>query len=221
VSGGSRPRRVPRLLAGVVAGVVVAAGVLAGCDDSSPASSQPPSTSAKPLANAKCVTLEHKGQKLGVTMPAGFTVATPPPQAEDVADTYLVNLLSLAQLPESGRTLPTAMIAVYGYGRGEREGQSALEASVLNFKQNTGGSSRGKPITATPTTVAGTQGTAGSDVDPRALDYNAPTNEDSVLHWWTIPTDDGLFIVALATITAEMDARYSTEVPAGLTLGGC
>jgi len=214
-----RPRRVSRL----VTGLAVVAGTLAGCaGGGEPAgTADRPTTSATPLASPACVTIEHEGRKLGVTVPAGFTVATPPPEAADIADTYRVNLLSLAQRAERGRTLPTAMLAVYGYGRGEREGQSALEASVLNFKNDTGGSSRGNPISATPTTVAGTQGAAGGDQDARALDYNAPDQVDSMLRWWIIPTDDGLFIVALGTATTELDARYSVEIPAGLTLGGC
>ena len=204
-------------------GVALVAGLLASCDsgrDSSSTSEQT-TTSAVPLASSECVAVEHKGQKLGVTVPAGFTVATPPENAADIADTYKVNVLSLAQRMESDRTLPVAMLAVYGYGRGEREGQSALEASVLNFKRLTGGVNVGNPISATPTTVAGTQGSAGGHGDSRALDYNAPDQVDSTLRWWLVPTGDGLFIVTLATLTPELDARYSAEIPAGLALAGC
>jgi hypothetical protein len=113
------------------------------------------------------------------------------------------------------------MIAVYGYGRGEAEGQRALELSVLNLKGLTGGSSSGNPIRATPTTVAGVAGSAGGDEDPRALDYNAPDAVDSPLRWWTVPTDDGVFVVTLATTTPELDRQFATELPAGLKPGGC
>ena len=198
----------------------VAAAVLVGCTgggDSSRGSARPTAT-ATSLTSATCVTLEHEDQKLGVTVPAGFTVTTPPAKAAEIAEDYRVNLLSLAQRKEFDATPPTAMLAVYGYGRGEREGQSALEASVLNFTGITGGVNHGEPISATPTTVAGTQGAAGSHTDSRALDYNPP---DATVRWWMIPTDDGLFIVTLATATNELDAQYSTEVPSGLTLGGC
>jgi hypothetical protein len=207
-------RTVSRLLTGV-------AVVLAGCDSGDDASRTPERPSATPLANAECVTVEHENQKLGVTVPAGFTVTTPPDNAAELADTYKVNLLSLAHRTESGDSVPTAMLAVYGYGPGEREGQSALEASVLNFKQQTGGTSRGNPISATPTPVAGTQGSAGGDKDSRALDPNAQDTVDSTLRWWTVPAPEGLFVVTLATATTDQDTRYSTEVPAGLTLGGC
>jgi hypothetical protein len=204
-------------------GVAVVTSVLAGCDSGRglSAASEPATHSPAPLADAKCLTIEHETQKLGVTVPAGFTVATPPENAAELADTYKVNLLSLAQRPENGATLPTAMLAVYGYGPGEREGQSALEASVLNLTALTGGSSRGKPITTTPTSVAGKQGAAGAKGDSRALVYNAPDDVDSMLRWWTIPTDGGLFIVTLATVTPELDEQYTTEISAGLTLGGC
>lgn len=201
-------------------GVIVVAGMLAGCDGADDPSSEPgqPTASATPLARAECVSVEHKDQKLGVTVPANFTVTAPPENAAETADTYKVNLLAIAQQTDSGHTPPTAMLAVYGYGPGEREGQSALEASVLNFKKNTGGINQGNPISATPTEVAGTQGATGGHTDSRALDYNPP---DSMLRWWVIPTDDGLFIITLATATTELDAQYSTEVPAGLTLDGC
>lgn len=202
----------------LVGAVVV--GVLAGCDDGGDSSSAPeqPTASATPLASAECVTVEHEDQKLGVTVPASFTVTTSPENAAEIADTYKVNLLSVARRTDSDHTPPTAMLAVYGYGPGEREGQSALEASVLNFKKNTGGVNQGNPISATPTTVAGTQGSAGGHTDSRALDSNPP---DTMLRWWVVPTDDGLFVVILASATTELDARYSTEIPAGLTLGGC
>jgi hypothetical protein len=224
---GRRPRRARAAAGGLLAGLAVAV-LLAGCTDGdeqaptgTPSASGGASASPEPLAAAECVPLEHEGQRLGVTMPAGFSVATPPPDAAELADIYHVNLLSLAQRTESGRTLPTAMIAVYGYGRGEAEGQRALELSVLNLKDLTGGSSRGNPITATPTTVAGTQGSAGGDGDARALDYNAPDAVDSPLRWWTLPTDDGVFVVGLATTTPELDRQYAAEVVAGLKPGGC
>jgi hypothetical protein len=165
--------------------------------------------------------LEHKGQKLGVTVPADFSVATPPDIAADMADTYRVNILSLARRMETNRILPIAMLAVYGYDRSEREAQSALEASVLNFTSLTGGIHQARPISATPAPVAGTQGAAGGYGDSRALDYNAPDYVDTMLRWWTIPTGDGLFVVTFAAVTPELDAQYATEIPAGLTLGGC
>lgn len=200
-------------------GVAVVTSVLAGCDSEGDSPGAERTTaSPPPLANATCVTVKHENQKLGVTVPAGFAVATPPDNAPDLADTYRVNLLSLAQRPEDYGTQPTAMLAVYGYGPGEREGQSALEASVLNFTALTGGSSQGEPITTAPTPVAGTQGSAGTKSDARALDYNPP---DTMLRWWVIPTDGGLFIVAFAAVTPELDEQYTNEVLAGLTLGGC
>jgi len=228
-AGRRRPRRAPAA-AGLLAGLAAVTGLLAGCDggsDDTPSASGTASASGgasaspSPLASAECVSLEHEGQRLGVTVPAGFSVATPPPNAAELTDIYHVNLLSLAQRSESGRTLPTAMIAVYGYARGEPEGQRALELSVLNLKDLAGGSSRGNPIRATPTTVAGVQGSAGGDGDPRALDYNSPDAVDSPLRWWTLPTDDGLFVVTLATATPELDRQYSAELPAGLKPGGC
>jgi hypothetical protein len=167
------------------------------------------------------VTVEHKGMRLGVTMPEGFTVATPPEMAVDAAEIYRVNVLSLAQRMKRTRTLPIALVAVYGYSRDEREEQSALEASVLSLKRLTGGVNVGNPIAATPTAVAGTQGSAGGHGDSRALDYHAPDFVDTMLRWWLIPTGDGLFIVTLATLTPELDARYSAEIPAGLSLAGC
>jgi hypothetical protein len=59
--------RLPRLLTGVA----LVTAMLAGCDsgDDSSSASEPTTTSATPLASAKCVTVEHKGQKLGVTVP--------------------------------------------------------------------------------------------------------------------------------------------------------
>ena len=225
------PRRAPgrrphRAAAGVLAGLAAVAA-LAGCqgdgDTASATDTPTASTSASPpaLTSAECVPIEHEGQRLGVTVPAGFSVATPPVDAAERAKAGHVNLLSLAQLAESGRRLPTAMIAVYGYGRGEAEGQRALELSVLNLKGLTGGSSSGNPIRATPATVAGAEGSAGGDGDPRALDYNAPDAVDSPLRWWTVPTDDGVFVVTLATTTPELDRQYATELPAGLKPGGC
>jgi hypothetical protein len=198
----------------------VAAAMLVGCTGGSDPSrvSERPTATATALANATCVTLEHEDQRLGVTVPAGFTVTTPPDNAAELADVYRVNLLSLAQRKEFEATPPTAMLAVYGYGRDEREGQSALEATVLNFTGITGGVNQANPISATPTTVAGARGAAGSRTDSRALDSNPP---DATLRWWMVPTDDGLFIVTLATATPDLDARYSTEVPTGLTPGGC
>ncbi|OLF18764.1 hypothetical protein [Actinophytocola xanthii] len=210
------PLPVPLLTAAVVA------GLLAGCDsDDASEPTQVPSSSGRPLVDAKCVHVEHAGRELGVTVPAGFTVATPPASSAEIRETYRVNLLSLAERPEDGRTLPTAMLAVYGYGPGEREGQNALELSVLNFKQATGGSSRGEPISATPTTVAGLPGSAGTDTDPMALDYNSTDAADSRLRWWTLSPDDGLFIVTLATTTPDLDEQYAAEIPAGLRPGGC
>jgi hypothetical protein len=208
------------------AALLAVAGLLAGCDtggDDDPDTTATTSAAASPapLTEARCEALEHEGQRLGVTMPAGFSVATPPVKEAAKAEPFDVNLLSLARLPQAGRELPTAMIAVYGYGPGEAEGQRALELSVLNLKGLSGGSSRGRPITATPTTVAGTQVSAGGDVDARALDYNAPDSVDSPLRWWTVPTDDGLFVVTLATTTPELDKQYAAELPAGLKPGGC
>jgi hypothetical protein len=227
---GSAPRRTARgTPAGLLAGLAAVAVLLAGCEsggEDPPATSTTGATgtaaaSPPPLAAAECVSLEHEGQRLGVTMPAGFSVATPPSNAAELADTQHVNLLSLAQRPESGRALPTAMIAVYGYGRGEAEGQRALELSVLNLKLLSGGSSRTNPITATPATVAGTQGSAGGDVDARALDFTGQDALDSPLRWWTVPTDDGLFVVTLATSTPDLDRQYAAELLSGLKPGGC
>jgi hypothetical protein len=206
-----------------VGGLLVGAACLvAGCDPAPPADeSDQRTTSPAPLASAECVPLEHEGRKLGVTVPAGFAVNTPPDGAEEIRDTYEVNLLSLANRPEAGRALPVAALAVYGYGTDEREGQSALEASVLNFKKLTGGINQGNPIAATPTTVAGAPGSAGGHADSRALDYNAPDDVDSTLRWWTVSVDGGLFVVTLATATPELDQQYAADIPANLKTGGC
>jgi hypothetical protein len=204
-----RPWRAP------LTGLAVVAGVLAGCDSSG--APRETTASAPPLANDECVTVEHKGQKLGVTVPAGFSVTTPPEGAAEIADVHELSLVFLARRTDFSHMPPTGLLAVYGFGPGEREGQRALEAAVLTFVGSTGGAAD-NPISATPTTVAGTQGAAGGETDSQALDATAP---DAMLRWWAVPTEDGLFVVALATDMPELDAEYSTEVPDGLTLGGC
>lgn len=167
-----------------------------------------------------CSDLVHQGRHLGLTVPAGFAVTDQPKVGQDAAEAARVNVIGEAKSP-ANQPVPSVQILVFGYGTGERSGQSALEASVLAFKNAVGGSSSGDPIVATPTTIAGVAGTAGGGQDDRALDYTDPDSIPTPLRWWTVKVDEVQFVITMAARTDDLDSRYAPQVLDGLHPGGC
>jgi hypothetical protein len=204
-----------------LAGVLAVAGLAAcGGDDAPVTAATAPAGQATPRRGT-CVTVEHRGLRLGVTVPAGFAASSSPAGAAELAESDRVNLLTTARRTEPGRDLPTVVLAVFGYGPGEREGRDALEASVLSFKRMVGGTSEDDPVVAEPARVAGVSGTAGGGQDDEALDYTHPDAVPSPLRWWTVPAGGGEFVVALGSSTVTLDQQYARQVAKGLRTGGC
>jgi hypothetical protein len=210
----------------VALATLTAALALAACDDGGGGGGATATTAPTPSGSPKvtsdtCVPLEHAGKTLGFTVPAGFSVESPPAVAAELAQTYKVNLLSLASLGESGGKVPTVAVAVFGFGKDDPEVGDALGASMRRFTNLVGGTNR-TAVTATPTTVAGVPGSAGSSQDNRALDYSASDDVPTPVHFWTVPTTDhGVFVVAMAAKTAALDGEYRPKVEGGLKVGGC
>ena len=221
--------------AALLLAVPVAAAALAGCASEKPAArpsaSVTPSTSASATAPSQestvtttkptCGVVEHAGQRLGVTVPAGFMVTSTPAGAGDFAQTSGVNIVSVAQWRDTTDKGPAVVLVVYAYGEGEARGAQALESSVRNFKALVGARSATAPVAAKPATVAGRPGSAGGETNAAAMDFQWPDGKPSALHWWTVPTPKGEFVVAFAARDAALDATYLPPILSGLRADGC
>jgi hypothetical protein len=212
-----------------LAALLLAAALAAGCSggdqgpvaDAAPATSGPPQQeSTRETTTTECTPVERQGRRLGVTVPAGFSVTSTPQGGGDSAGSQ-VNLLAVAQRRSSDGELPLVVVVVYGYGPGERSGTDALEASVRNFRQLVGADHPDGPVTARPATVAGRPGSAGGDDDPTAMDFQSPDGRPSPLHWWSVPSDGGQFVVAMGSRDAATDDRFAGAFRKGLKAGGC
>lgn len=209
---------------------LAATAALTGCATPKPA----PSASATPSPSATaparestvtttkptCSVIDRKGQKLGVTVPAGFMVTSTPNGAGDFAQSG-VNILSVAQWRDSADKGPAVVLVVYAYGAGEASGAQALESSVRNFRLLVGARDTTAPVTAKPATVAGRPGSAGGGTDAAAMDFQSPDGKPAPLHWWTVPTPQGEFVVASGARDAALDRRYTPLILSGLKADGC
>ena len=217
-----------------LAGLLVAAGLLAGCAGeptrgqagpsspaATPATSEPPQESTRETVTTECTLVERRGRRLGVTVPAGFSVTTTPQGGGDYAASQQVNLLAVAQRRNAGGELPVVVVVVYGYGPGERPGTDALAASVRNFRQLVGAEDPAGAVAARPATVAGRRGSAGGGSDATAMDFQSPDGKPAPLHWWSVPADGGQFVVARGARDATRDRRFATAFREGLKAGGC
>jgi len=232
VSPDDAPAR--RARAGLLLAVPLAAAALAGCASAKPAAA--PSAGATPSASASatapvqestvtttkptCSVIDRKGQRLGVTVPAGFMVTSTPDGAGDFAQSG-VNILSVAQWRDTTDKGPAVVLVVYGYGAGEASGARALESSVRNFRLLVGARDTTAAVTAKPATVAGRPGSAGGASDAAAMDFQWPDGKPAPLHWWTVPTPAGEFVVAVGARDAALDAKYTPQVLRGLKADGC
>jgi hypothetical protein len=170
---------------------------------------------------ATCNVVEHGGQRLGVTVPAGFMVTATPDGAGDFAGSG-VNILTVVQRREPATaTSPGVVLVVYGYAGDEPRGTAALALSVRNFKTLVGARGAADPVTAAPATVGGVAGSAGGATDPVAMDFQSPDGKPSPLHWWTVPTAGGEFVLAFAARDAALDATFAPQLRKGLKAGGC
>jgi hypothetical protein len=218
-----------------LAGLLFAAGLLTGCagepatDRAAPSSpaaatSDPPQESTRETTATECLLVERKGLRLGVTVPAGFSVTTTPQGGGDYAPSQQVNLLAVAQRRNASGELPVVVVVVYGYGPGERSGTDALEASVRNFRQLVGSDDAGGAVAARPTTIAGRRGSAGGAADATAMDFQSPDGKPASLHWWSVPAgqeSQGQFVVAMGARDDTSDRRFATAFRNGLKAGGC
>jgi hypothetical protein len=219
-----------RTLAGLLA-APAALALLAGCGGAepttaSPAPSAPAATPSGPAQESivtttkpTCSVVEHGGQRLGMTVPAGFMIISTPRGAGDFADS--VNIVSVVQWREAAATSPGVVLVVYAYAGGEPRGAKALESSVRNFRSLVGAGSATAPVTAKPATVAGVTGSAGGETDAVAMDFQSPDGKPSPLHWWTVPTAGGEFVLAFGARDAALDARFAPQLLKGLKTGGC
>ena len=209
---------------------------LAGCASEQGAGEPAPATaSSAPSASATgpaqesvvtttkptCGDVVHAGQRLGVTVPAGFMVTSTPRGAGDFAQTSGVNIRSVAQWRDTTNRGPAVVLVVYAYGEGEARGAQALESSVRNFTALVGARSATAPVAAKPATVAGRPGSAGGETNAAAMDFQWPDGKPSALHWWTVPTPKGEFVLALGARDAALDARYVPQILSGLKADGC
>jgi hypothetical protein len=207
---------------------------LTGCAGDEPAATPSTTASAAPAASATgpaqesivtttkptCSVVEHDGQRLGVTVPAGFMVTSTPRGAGDFAQSG-VNIVSVAQWRDTTDRGPGVVLVVYAYGEGEARGATALESSVRNFKALVGARNATAPVTAKPATVAGRPGSAGGETDPVAMDFQWPDGKPSPLHWWTVPTPKGEFVLAFGARDTALDTRYAPQIRSGLKADGC
>jgi hypothetical protein len=230
---GSARSSARRTLAGLLA-TPAALALLAGCGGAEPTTARPsssvePAPAASPSGPAQesivtttkptCSVVEHGGQRLGVTVPAGFMIISTPRGAGDFADS--VNIVSVVQWREEAATSPGVVLVVYAYAGGEPRGVTALESSVRNFRSLVGAGSATAPVTAKPATVAGVTGSAGGETDAVAMDFQSPDGKPSPLHWWTVPTTGGEFVLAFGARDAALDARFAPQLLKGLKAGGC
>ena len=180
-----------RPLRHALTGLLLAAGLLTGCagepaaDRAAPSSpaaatSDPPQESTRETTATECLLVDRKGLRLGVTVPAGFSVTTTPQGGGDYAPSQQVNLLAVAQRRNASGELPVVVVVVYGYGPGERSGADALEASVRNFRQLVGSDDAGGAVAARPTTIAGRRGSAGGAADETAMDFQCAGRQAGV-----------------------------------------
>ena len=217
-----------------LAGLLVAAGLLAGCAGeptrgqagpsspaATPATSEPPQESTRETVTTECTLVERRGRRLGVTVPAGFSVTTTPQGGGDYAASQQVNLLAVAQRRNASGELPVVVVVVYGYAPGERVGADALAASVRNFRQLVGADDADGPVAAKPATIGGERGSAGGADDATAMDFQSPDGKPAPLHWWSVPSDGAQFVVAMGARDEATDDRFATTVRNGLKAGGC
>jgi hypothetical protein len=180
-----------------------------------------PQASTRETTRSECTPVEHGGERLGVTVPAGFSVTTTPSGSEGLTESQDVDLLAVAQHRDATGRLPTVVVAVYAYAAGEGAGQEGLRASVANFRTLVGADDASAPVTAKPATVAGRRGSAGGAEDETAMDFQEPDGEPSPLHWWTVSSGRGQFVVLMGSRDAATDHRYAPQFLSGLKAGGC
>jgi hypothetical protein len=210
---------------------VAALAACAGQPEAAPstsASAAPSASSTRPAQESTvttskptCSVVERHGERIGVTVPAGFMVTSTPDGAGGFSQTEGVNILAAAQWRDSADKGPAVVLVVYGYGAGESRGAKALDASVRNFKMLVGAGSATAAVTAKPATVAGRPGSAGGETDATAMDFQSPDGKPSPLHWWTVPTPKGEFVVAVGARDTTLDAKYTPQIRSGLKAGGC
>ena len=215
-----------------LAGLLLAAGLLAGCAGEPtgdkagpsspaaavPATSGPPQESTRETTTTECTPVERQGRRLGVTVPAGFSVTVTPQGGGDASQ---ANLLAVAQRRNASGELPVVVVVVYGYAPGERVGADALAASVRNFRQLVGADDADGPVAAKPATIGGERGSAGGADDATAMDFQSPDGKPAPLHWWSVPSDGAQFVVAMGARDEATDDRFATTVRNGLKAGGC
>ena len=215
-------RQVPRTrTVPLAAALTLAAATACGCTngDASPDRDRP-----RALTSPTCRTYTRTGQRIGITIPPGFTI-------HDTIDyvgpgstpnfTYtLENLLSQATLPApSGGTSLNALISLFSYGPHDLRDVEAIDRAVGIANTETGGTGIDPP--ATPTTIAGLPGKTGTFTDPDALTKNNPATTPAVVRYWLLNTADTQIIIVLISRTPDLDNRYTPQILTGLHPGGC